>query len=119
MAIIYILNALIALGLIFFDDSKSPTATMAWIMILFMVPVAGLVLYLIFSQNIARQQIFRMTEEESAGKKAMLGWQKEAVRQSMSVDESDITGRWKDMISMNLEYADSFLTGNDSIESLY
>ena len=116
MAIIYILNALIALGLIFFDDSKSPTATMAWIMILFMVPVAGLFLYLIFSQNIARQQLFRMTEEESAGKEAMLGWQKEAVRQSMSVDESDITGRWKDMISMNLEYADSLLTANDSVE---
>ena len=28
MAIIYALNALIALGLIFFDDSKSPSATM-------------------------------------------------------------------------------------------
>jgi hypothetical protein len=36
-------------------------------MVLFMVPAAGLFLYLIFSQNIARQQIFRMTEEESAG----------------------------------------------------
>ena len=116
MVIIYILNALIALGLIFFDDSKSPSATMAWIMVLFMVPAAGLFLYLIFSQNIARQQIFRMTEEESAGKKSMLGWQKEAVRQSMPVDEDDITGRWKDMISMNLEYADAFLTANDSVE---
>ena len=31
MVIIYILNALIALGLIFF---KSPSATMAWIMVL-------------------------------------------------------------------------------------
>lgn len=34
MVIIYILNALIALGLIFFDDSKSPSATMARIMVL-------------------------------------------------------------------------------------
>ena len=42
MAIIYILNALIALGLIFFDDSKSPSATMTWIMVLFMVPAVGL-----------------------------------------------------------------------------
>lgn len=33
MVIIYILNVLIALGLIFFDDSKSPSATMAWIMV--------------------------------------------------------------------------------------
>ena len=116
MVIIYVLNALIALGLIFFDDSKSPSATMAWIMVLFMVPAAGLFLYLIFSQNIARQQIFKMTEDEKEGKKTLLGWQKEAVRQSMPVDDDDITGRWKDMISMNLEYADSLLTGNDSVE---
>ena len=68
MVIIYVLNALIALGLIFFDDSKSPTATMAWIMVLFMVPAAGLFLYMIFSQNIARQQIFRMTEDEEEAK---------------------------------------------------
>ena len=116
MLMIYILNALIALGLIFFDDSKSPSATMAWIMVLFMVPAVGLFLYLIFSQNIARQQIFKMTEEEADGKKTLLGWQKEAVRQSMPVDEDDVTGRWKDMISMNLDYADALLTANDSVE---
>ena len=80
MVIIYVLNALIALGLIFFDDSKSPTATMAWIMVLFMVPAAGLFLYMIFSQNIARQQIFRMTEDEEEGKNTLIDWQKEAVR---------------------------------------
>ena len=116
MVIIYVLNALIALGLIFFDDSKSPTATMAWIMVLFMVPAAGLFLYMIFSQNIARQQIFRMTEDEEEGKNTLIDWQKEAVRQSMPVDEDDVTGRWKDMISMNLGYADSLLTANDSVE---
>ena len=116
MMIIYILNALIALGLIFFDDSKSPSATMAWIMVLFMVPAIGLFLYLIFSQNIARQQLFKMTEEETDGINTLIGWQKEAVRQSMPVDDDDVTGRWKDMISLNLDYADALLTGNDSVE---
>ncbi len=116
MVIIYILNALIALGLIFFDDSKSPSATMAWIMVLFMVPAVGLFLYMIFSQNIARLQIFKMTEDEADGINTLLGWQKEAVRQSLPVDDDDVTGRWKDMISMNLDYADSLLTGNDSVE---
>lgn len=116
MVIIYILNALIALGLIFFDDSKSPSATLAWIMVLFMVPAIGLFLYMIFSQHIARQQIFRMTEDEKEGISTILDWQKEAVRQSIPVDDDDITARWRDMISMNLDYADSLLTGNDSVE---
>ena len=88
MMIIYVLNALIALGLIFFDESKSPTATMAWIMILFMVPAVGLFLYLILSQNIARQQIFRMTEDEEAGMTTIIDWQKEDVRDSIP-DDSD------------------------------
>ena len=116
MMIIYALNALIAIGLIFFDESKSPTATMAWIMILFMVPAVGLFLYLILSQNIARKQIFRMTEKEKAGRDTLLDWQKEAVRGSLSADPDDVTDRWKDMIAMNLEYADSLLTANDSVE---
>ena len=116
MAIIYILNALIALGLIFLDDSKSPTAVMAWIMILFMVPAAGLFLYLIFSQNIARQQIFRMTEHEREGKTTILDWQKEAVKESIPRDPDDVSVKWKEMITMNLEYADSVITGNDSVE---
>lgn len=115
MVIIYVLNALIAFGLIFLDD-KSPSATMAWIMILFMVPVLGLILYLILSQNIARKRIFRMSADEEAGISTMLGWQKEAIRAEISDDPDDETAKWRDMITMNLDYADSLLTGNESVE---
>ena len=116
MTIVYVLNALIALGLIFIDDSKTPTATMAWIMILFMIPVVGLVLYLILSQNIARMQIFKLTEDEQAGMTTMLDWQKEAVRTAISDDPDDETYKWREMIAMNLDYADALLTANDSVE---
>ena len=118
MVIIYILNMLISLGLIFLDD-KSPTATMAWIMILYIMPVVGLLLYLILSQNIARQQIFRMTEEEEAGMGTLLDWQKEAVKDEIPDDPSEVTSKWREMISMNLDYADALLTGNESIELIY
>ena len=118
MLIIYVLNAAIAFGLIFFDD-KSPTATMAWIMILFLMPVVGLVLYLILSQNIARQQIFRMTEDEKKGMGTLLGWQKEAVRDEIMSDNNNVTLKWKEMISMNLNYASAPLTDNESIELIY
>ena len=118
MLIIYVLNTIIAFGLIFLDD-KPPTATMAWIMILYIMPVAGLLLYLILSQNIARQQIFRMTEEEKEGMGTLLGWQKQAVKEELSGDPDDLTVKWREMISMNLDYADSLLTGNESVELIY
>ena len=49
---IYIVNFLVAL-LIIFVESKRPSATVAWIMILFVLPGAGLVLYVISSQLLA------------------------------------------------------------------
>ena len=118
MLVIYVLNALIAFGLIFFDD-KSPTATMAWIMILFMVPVLGLFLYLILSQNIARQQIFKMTEDEKHGLGTLLDWQKEAVKDEIPDDPEELLSRWRDMISMNLDYSNALLTGNESVEMIF
>ena len=118
MLLVYLLNAIIAFGLIFFD-AKSPAATMAWIMVLFMIPVLGLVLYLILSQNIARQQIFKMTEAEKAGMGSMLKWQKEGVKTGISTAKSEITNKWRSMISMNLDYADSLLTENESVELIY
>ena len=118
MMLVYALNAIIAFGLIFID-TKSPAATMAWIMVLFMIPVLGLVLYLILSQNIARQQIFKMTEAEKAGRGSLLKWQKEGVKTGISTAKSEITNRWRNMISMNLEYADALLTDNGSVELIY
>lgn len=118
MLVIYVLNALIAFGLIFFDD-KSATATMAWIMVLFMVPAIGLFLYIILSQNIARHQIFKMSEEEQEGIGALLNWQKDAVKNRLSDDPSTPWYKWKELIALNLDYADSLLTFNDSVETIY
>ena len=118
MLLIYLLNAIIAFGLIFID-TKSPAATMAWIMVLFLIPVLGLVLYLILSQNIARQQIFKMTEDEAAGMGSLLDWQKESVRTGIKTSSSEITDKWRSMITMNLDYADSLLTDNSSVELIY
>ncbi len=118
MLVIYVLNALIAFGLIFFDD-KPATSTMAWIMILFMVPAVGLFLYLILSQNIAKRQLFKMTEKEEQDLGTIVGWQKEAVRAKIPNDPGALLYKWKELITLNLDYADSLLTFNDDVELLY
>ena len=118
MLIVYVLNALIAIGIIF-SDTKSSTAAMAWIMVLFMLPIVGLVLYLILSQNIARMQIFKMTEDEEAGYGAMLESQKKVFKDNISDNPSDLTYKWKDLASLNIGYANSLLTLNDDVEMIY
>lgn len=119
MVLIYALNVIIAFYLIFIDKSKSPAATMAWIMVLFMVPAFGLFLYMILSQNIARQQIFRMTEDERMQVDSLVGLQKEAVRNQILASDDPSIRRWGNMISMNLDYADAVLTDNESAELIY
>ena len=39
-------------------DDKSPIKTLAWVMVLIFLPVAGLILYIFFGQNYRKQKIF-------------------------------------------------------------
>ena len=119
MVIVYILNALIALGLIFVDRKKSASAIMAWIMVLYLLPAVGLVMYLILSQNIARLQIFRMTADEEEGIETLLGFQKESFRNGISRGAGDLTYKWRNMIAMNLEYANALLIDARDVEVIY
>lgn len=63
LTIIYAINILIAIGIIFIER-KDPTSTLAWICVLMFLPVIGLLLYLVFSQNISRRRIFRLSKNE-------------------------------------------------------
>ena len=63
LTVLYIVDFIIALTIIFLER-KNPSATLAWIMVLFLLPVAGIILYLLFSQNIARKKIFRLSRFE-------------------------------------------------------
>ena len=119
MVFVYILNTLISIGLIFFDRRKSASAVMAWIMVLYILPVLGLLLYLILSQNIARQKIFRMTADEEAGIDTLVGWQKEAVRNGISDNPLDETYKWRSMIALNLDYANSLLIDCKDVELIF
>lgn len=119
MVLVYILNTLIALGLIFVDTTKSASAIMAWIMILYILPVGGLILYLIFSQNIARLKIFRMTADEEEGINTIVGYQKESFRNGISHLSGDLTHKWRNMIAMNLDYSGSLLIDCQDVDVIY
>lgn len=117
--IVYVLNIIIALGLIFVDRRKTPTATLAWIMIMFLLPYLGLILYCVFSQNIARKKIYTMNEETEATSSFLLNNQKNTIRTFISQSHNPILYKWREMILMNIEYSDSLLTQNTEIETIF
>ncbi|MDD1677258.1 MAG: cardiolipin synthase [Methanomicrobiales archaeon] len=55
------LNSIFAVIVVFFER-RNPTAAMAWLMVLFLLPPVGFVLYLLFGQNYTRQKMFNLKE---------------------------------------------------------
>ena len=109
-----VVNVLIALVIIFLER-KNPSATLAWIMILFLLPIIGIVLYLFLSQNISRQRMFRLTKyEEEAMRSALANQIKEINDNEYSFTTAEAR-HWKDMIKLNQMYARAFLTQDNRV----
>ena len=119
MVVVYILNTIISVGLIFIDHTKSASAVMAWIMVLYLLPVFGLFLYMILSQNIARQQIFRMAANEREDVMTLIGWQKDFVKRGISDNPEDESNKWQSLITLNLDYANAFLIDSSDVELIF
>ncbi|QSZ66371.1 cardiolipin synthase [Methanofollis aquaemaris] len=62
LSVIFFFNVLFAIAVVFFER-KNPTAALAWLMVLFLLPPIGFALYLIFGQNFTRQKMFALKKE--------------------------------------------------------
>ncbi|MDD3622725.1 MAG: cardiolipin synthase [Methanofollis sp.] len=61
LSVILLFNILFAIVVVFFER-KNPTAAVAWLMVLFLLPPLGFALYLVFGQNYTRQKMFTLKE---------------------------------------------------------
>ncbi len=113
--LLYIINFIIAVGIIFFDK-KTPVATLAWLMILFLVPIVGLVLYIIFSQHIARLKIYKLSDQEMQIGLETQKLQAEMLEENPRFHYNSTIAKWKELAEFNLSYSNSLITHNDEIE---
>lgn len=113
--LVYALNTIIALGLIFIDR-KTPSATLAWIMVMFLLPYVGLILYLILSQNIARRKIYKISKETEDTGSFLLNEQKNTIKDTIVKSKNRILHKWREMVIMNIDYSNSLLTMNSDID---
>ncbi|PWR76252.1 cardiolipin synthase [Methanospirillum stamsii] len=61
--VIFIINILFAITVVFIER-KNPTATIAWLMALFLLPIIGFILYLFVGQSFYRDRMFRVKKED-------------------------------------------------------
>ena len=114
---LFLVNFVIALTIIFLER-KNPSATLAWIMILFLVPVVGIIFYFLFSQNIARQRIFRMSKYEESMINTSLNEQINSIRKGEFEFSNPESKKWQDMIRLHQTYGESFFTQDNRISVL-
>ena len=115
LGIIYLINFLIALAIIF-REHKNPNATLAWLMVLYTLPGVGLVLYVILSQNIARQKIFQMTRSEEKRIRVALRSQIDEMEDGSYEYINEEEKRWQPLISLNQRYAGAFLSQENDVK---
>lgn len=126
--VIYAINFMIAFAIIFLER-KNPSATLAWIMVLFMLPGVGIFLYLVLSQNIARQKIFNLSTFEASAIDSTINEQIEDMREDRYDFSNRESEKWADMIHLHLSHSRAFFTqdnsmsiytdGNDKFDSLF
>lgn len=116
-AFIYSINLIIALTIIFLER-KNPAASLAWILVLFVLPIFGIFLYMMLSQNISRHKISRLSEREMMTMNEEMKEQIEAMDSGGFAFSKEEAARWKHMIKLNQVYGNAFLTQNNQVELL-
>ncbi len=114
VSFIYLVNFLISLAIIF-REHKNPSATLAWLMVLYTLPGVGLFLYLVLSQNIARRKIFRLTRNEEKRIRKTLGSQIREMDESKYRFANDIQRKWQSLIKLNQQYANAYLSQENDV----
>ncbi|MEG2200194.1 MAG: phospholipase D-like domain-containing protein, partial [Anaerovorax sp.] len=114
IAALFIVNFLIALTIIFLER-KNPSATLAWIMILFLIPLVGIVLYIFLSQNIARKRIFKINKYEAEILSGAMEEQIQDMSKGSFTFSNQSARKWIDMIRLNQNHANAFFTQDNQI----
>lgn len=110
----YAISIIIAFTIIFLER-KNPSATLAWILILFMIPGVGILLYVFLSQNMARKKIFHLTNFEHTFIGTALQEQINSMKSKQFVFSNPEARKWKDMILLNQTYGRSFFTQDNRL----
>ena len=64
--LIITLNILLAITIIFLER-RDPTSTWAWILVLFFLPLAGFILYLLLGRQLRKKHLFRWAGRQDIG----------------------------------------------------
>lgn len=108
LIIAYVISILSAISLIFIER-KEPNTTWAWLLILFVLPGVGFIIYLIFGQNLSRQKIFREKKVIDEKKSRVL------MEKFKEEKEKGASSEFMELVRMNYTHSGALYTEGNSL----
>jgi len=115
LVVLFIFNILFA-GVIIFIERKDATATWAWILILFFIPVLGFIVYLFLGQNLTRRRLFDWEGNNKVGISDIISKQKEQIQNPSFSFHDENVDPYRDLIYMHLVNNDAILTKDNHVQ---
>lgn len=100
--LIMFINILFALTVIFLERRK-PSSTWAWLLVLFFLPFAGFILYLLLGRQLRKKHLFRWEGQKNIGIDKLISYQIEAIEKDQLEFRSDHIKEYNHLIYMNLK----------------
>ena len=114
-ATIILINIFIASTVVFLER-KNPSSTLAWVMVVFFLPLVGIFLYFMLSNKVVSRRVSRLTREEEAFIRGSLITQMQEMSTGDYVFHSKKTVIWKDMIRLHQILAKAYYTQDNDIQ---
>ncbi len=112
--LIITLNILFAMMIIFLER-KDASSTWAWILVLFFLPVAGFVLYLLLGRKLRRKHLFRWEGRKDIGIDKLINYQIDALKEGKLEFRDHHVENFQDLIYMNLTTNYAVLTQDNAL----
>lgn len=110
-----VINFVLAFTIIFLER-KNATSTWAWLMVLFFIPVAGFLFYLIFGRKLSRQRIFLWDTKSRLGVKKEVNAQIEALKRDQFTLKNKALAKYKDLFYLHLKNDDAIYTQDNKVD---
>ncbi|WP_404821756.1 cardiolipin synthase [Oceanobacillus halotolerans] len=112
---ILLFNIFLAFTIIFLER-KDASSTWAWLMVLFFIPIAGFLLYLIFGRKLSNQRIFTWDTKSKLGVKNAVMSQEKAIEEGRFVYKDESLVAYKDLYLLHLRNNDAILTQDNEVK---
>jgi len=115
LGFIMVMNFVLAFTVIFLER-KDISATWAWLMVLFFIPIVGFILYLVFGRQLSSKKIFVWETKSKLGVKKAVQEQMRAIEDDVFDYKSTDLKIYKDLYYLHLRNNDAIFTQDNQVD---